>query len=486
MNANDFEAIRRGLASFDASANHTASGEGRPKTNEIYAPEHHAGALDPNSMIVLGARGSGKSFWAGVLANEDTRRVAAQAYPQLGLEKITVSLGFSGQLNDGSISRATIDHQVPRGEENTRGLLLWRCVILRAMESAIDQKALTPSIGSMMERYDDPEKWEIDCADAIRRLADAGSKLVVVFDALDAIATEWDRLRDLGCALLELAWSMRSYSAVRLKLFLRIDLFRIFGWHFVEWPKLFSGATKLNWSGTDLYGLLFAKLCAAEHKECQVAFSRLLAAENIPSVLDSQKSLRNWPLATESAIQARIFIRLAGAYMGNDRKRGNTYYWPLNHLADGHGEVSPRTFLTLMIQAARHPPYLSDKALSAEGIRRALRFASKARVDELAIEYKWIKRALAPLAGIHMPCSELDIIERWNITKTAEAIEVAAARLDFFGPSISEFSDLRYFPLTSAFRQIGVLSIRKDLRYDMPDLFRVAAKLLKKGGVAPD
>lgn len=35
-----------------------------------------------------------------------------------------------------------------------------------------------------------------------------------------------------------------------------------------------------------------------------------------------------------------------------------------------------------------------------------------------------------------------------------------------------------------AFR-MGVLSRRSDGRYDMPDLFRVAARLLRKGGVAP-
>ena len=33
--------------------------------------------------------------------------------------------------------------------------------------------------------------------------------------------------------------------------------------------------------------------------------------------------------------------------------------------------------------------------------------------------------------------------------------------------------------------RMGVLSRRSDGRYDMPDLFRVAARLLKKGGVTP-
>ena len=34
--------------------------------------------------------------------------------------------------------------------------------------------------------------------------------------------------------------------------------------------------------------------------------------------------------------------------------------------------------------------------------------------------------------------------------------------------------------------RIGILAVRNDGRYDMPDLFRVAGKLLKKGGVTPN
>jgi hypothetical protein len=39
--------------------------------------------------------------------------------------------------------------------------------------------------------------------------------------------------------------------------------------------------------------------------------------------------------------------------------------------------------------------------------------------------------------------------------------------------------------LYTALERIGVMLRRRDERIDMPDLFRVAAKLLKKGGTAP-
>ncbi len=486
MKASDFEAIRRGLASFDPSANHTASGEGRPKVSEIFAPEQHAGALDPNSMIVLGARGAGKSFWAGVLGDTETRAAAADAYPQLGLDKITVRLGFTGQTNDGSVTRATIDHQVPVGEEATRGLLLWRCVVLRALMSVVAPEEPPMPIGRMMERYADPEDWEIDCAETDRRLTGAGGKVLVIFDALDALAIEWDRLRSLIDALLEVAWSTRGYPSVRVKLFLRPDQIRDLGLRFVELPKLISGATNLRWLRTDLYGVLFARLGTIEDPECRAAFHRLLEEEDIPAAPDSLRRLRNWPLANRRSVQARVFMRLAGAYMGRGKKKGNTYDWPLNHLADGHGEVTSRSFLTLMIQAARHQPHPPDQALSAEGLRHGLREASKTRVEQLAIEFKWIKRALSPLARMQVPCASSVIVQRWEATETIEAIEAAAVRLRFLPPFSPEAPGRAYDKLIETFVRIGVLSIRKDSRYDMPDLFRVAAKLLKKGGVAPD
>jgi hypothetical protein len=39
--------------------------------------------------------------------------------------------------------------------------------------------------------------------------------------------------------------------------------------------------------------------------------------------------------------------------------------------------------------------------------------------------------------------------------------------------------------LAGAMQRIGVLSYREDARIDIPDLFRVAALMLKKGGTPP-
>lgn len=481
----NYLAIRQGLAELDASASHAASGDSRPRPEEIFAPEQHAGALDPNVTIVLGARGTGKSFWAGVLGNDATRQAAAAAYPNLGLDKVIVRFGFTGLANDGSVSRATIDSLVPPGKEGELGLLLWRCVVLRALRSARNPHSKPQTIASMMREYSDPEKWEEDCDAANRELQKINLTVVVIFDALDSVAVEWDRLRYLTDALLEVSWSTRGYSSLKTKLFFRPDQMNDLGLRFVELPKLLAGATNLRWNGTDLYGMLFARIGSLKSSVAKKSFSELLREESIAAIPRNLKALRNWPLATDRKIQARVFVRLAGAFMGRGNKKGRTYDWPVKHLADGHGEVTPRSFLTLMIEAARHTPCPQGQVMSAEGIRHGLREASKVRVDQLDLEFRWIKRVLAPLSRLQVPCNASQITNRWNETETIKAILLRARSGEFLPPFDLKAKGKNDDLLRATLVRIGVLILRSDDRFDMPDLFRVAARLLKKGGVAP-
>lgn len=485
MSQIDYGALRGGLAALNASAAHAASGEGRARVEEIFAPEQHAGALDPNAIIVLGARGAGKSFWASVLGDDLTRKAAAEAYPNLGLDKLTVRFGFTGMANDGSVSRATIDAQVPQGEENLRAPLFWRCVVLRSLISTLSPNAKPALISDMMKKYADPELWESECETADRKVAAKGQKVLVIFDALDSIAMDWERLRALTDALLEVAWSTRGYRSLRLKLFLRPDQMRDLGLRFVELPKLVAGAPNLKWDGVDLYGMLFARLGAIEEAPVKKAFLNILGAESVPSPPKTLKQLRAWSLARNVAVQRRVFKSMAGSYMGPSHKKGRTYEWPLRHLADGHGEVTPRSFLTLMIEAARFSQAPQDQVISAEGIRHGLREASKVRVNQLDLEFPWIKRVLAPLSGLQVPCGASQITDRWNETSTITAVMKRASSGEFLPPFNPRTEGRPDVKLRATLVRIGVLMLRSDERFDMPDLFRVAARLLKKGGVAP-
>ena len=183
----------------------------------------------------------------------------------------------------------------------------------------------------------------------------------MVYDALDTVARTWPRRRLLTEALLEVVWAMRAYRAIRLKLFLRPDQIDDDALRFVELPKLRTGAIRLEWSAVDLYGLLFARLALAPDNEASDAFAALLRCNDLPQGDRDAILTRHWPLAFKLNDQRTLMTALAGPYMGQGAyafKKGNTYDWPMTHLGDARAEVTPRSFLGMMIAAARHgvPP----------------------------------------------------------------------------------------------------------------------------------
>lgn len=481
----DLVAIRAGIAALDSSVSHAASGLNRPVLGEIFAPLQHAGALDPNTSIVMGARGTGKSFWAGVLGDSQTRAAASPAYPNLNLDKLKVRFGYTGLSRDGSVSRATLDSLVPFGQERVVGTRFWRCVVLRALIAEIEGIERGPTVNYLIERYSDPEEWEEECERVDDQLSNKGGLLLIIFDALDSLSEDWVRLRDLIDALLEVAWSIKGYKSLRVKLFLRPDQLRDLGLRFVELPKLIAGAATLNWAPTNLYGMFFARLGNMADDDAKGAFAALLSEVDVSPVPKSLARLRRWELSVSRTAQARVFTRMAGNFMGRSNKKGRTYDWPINHLADGHGEVTPRSFMSLMIAAARHSGAVTNQVLTAQAIKSGLREASKVRVNQLELEFPWVKRVLAPLARLQVPCTVEEISSRWNATETIEAINARALAGDFLPPIVHNDQTRPENALIERLVRIGILVTRTDGRYDMPDLFRVAARLLKKGGVSP-
>ena len=178
---------------------------------------------------------------------------------------------------------------------------------------------------------------------------------------------------------------------------------------------------------------------------------------------------------------------LAGPFMSAGPfgyKKGKTYDWPITHLADAFDEVTPRSFLGLMIAAAKYGATPTNQVITPDGIRHGLRAASKTRVDQLQQEFPWIKGVLAPLSGLLLPQEEREVFLTWKCAKTVQLLLIDAQTNKYLPPFPTEVkNDER--DLAVALERIGVMFRRKDNRIDMPDLFRVAARLLKKGGTAP-
>jgi len=207
MISSDFLAVRTALAALPSD--HDASGQHRPTVDEIFSPEQHANALDPNTPVV------------GVLEHDDTRAVAASAYPNLGLDRLIVRPGYTGFAADNVVTSKIIDARVPVGEEEELASDFWLAVILRATKSALNPNDELPTIRQLMELYADPEDWNKEIKSLDEKLTKSGRKLLVTFDALDTISREWKRSSLLIDALFEVIWSLRARRSICAKVFIR-------------------------------------------------------------------------------------------------------------------------------------------------------------------------------------------------------------------------------------------------------------------------
>jgi hypothetical protein len=477
----DFLSIREAVAAIPGDVSNDAVGAYAPRLQDMYAPATHVAALDPTTPIVVGSRGAGKSFWSGVLGQAETRQAASLAYPGLKLDAVTVAFGFTGVGGPDGFGVDALNQFVPSDADREAMRSFWWATVLRAVNQATNGNA---KFREILETSKDWELRENFLSRSEENFRATGVTLLVVYDALDTIAITWPRRRLLTETLLEVVWAMRAYRTIRLKLFLRPDQIDDDELKFIELPKLRTGAVRLNWTKTDLYGLLYSRLMMSHEN---VSFQRLVESLRIPSADRTEILARRWELSYSSTDQARVMTKLAGEFMAEGPygyKKGRTYDWPLTHLADAFDEVTPRSFLGLMIAAAKFGSVPTKRALTADGIRHGLRAASKTRVDQLHLEFPWIKGVLAPMAGLLMPQNEHEVFKTWKRAGTVDEL-VKDAEENNYLPPFEMTGRNRELALFEALKRIGVMFRRKDDRLDMPDLFRVAAKLLKKGGTAP-
>jgi len=479
----DFVAIRRALASLPSD--HDAAGDHSPTVDEIFTPEQHANALDPNTAVVVGARGTGKSFWAGVLGKDDTRAVTALVYPNLHLDQLIVKSGYSGLPNDYTVSAKIIDKWIPKGQEIEQAPEFWQSVIIRAAKWALSQDEEPQSISEVMKTYSDPEDAEKELRFLDKEFIASGRTLLVTFDALDTLSREWVRSSRLVDALFEVIWALRAYRAMKAKVFIRPEQLDDETLRFVELPKLRSGRVELEWKQVDLYGLLYWRL--SNPPSSVESFRSLVEEDGIAIPSDVIQKRRRWSLLTDRSAQKQVMDRFAGLYMGAGPKKGGTYDWPFKHLGDAQGKVTPRSFIELFVGAAKFGQAPTLQVISSKGIEHGLREASKVRVNQLGVEYGWVMRALAPLAGIAVPCELAAIFQRWDESDTINVILKAAndEQTGFLPPFPVPSKGNENVLLANAMIRIGLLGGREDGRVDIPDLFRVAAKMLRKGGVPP-
>ena len=318
---------------------------------------------------------------------------------------------------------------------------------------------------------------------------------LVVFDALDRTSSTWTQIRKSLRGLLKVLLEFRSFRAIRLKAFVRPDMLNDSEvTSFPDASKVLSGRVVLQWSNTDLYNLLW-RHCAND-----VQFG-----EQFRGVCEAAGEL-NWQgaqyagvtsyflpqaLSQNEKLQRLIFHAISGPFMGGDRRKGYPYTWLPNHLADELGHVSPRSFIAALHVAAdvtvqKHNGYRF--ALHHEAIKSGVEKASLIRKEEIEEDYSWVRYSLACLEGLNVPVRWQDIRSRWTKDDLINKLPDLMEKDDPNNAKSHLLPDLRFREdsLRDALIGLGVMSkMREEGKLNMPDVYRVAFGIGRKGGQPP-
>lgn len=467
----------------------------------LYIPTGHAKALDLNVPVVVGGRGVGKTVWWQALQDEAARVRIAEALSlpvQPGAVVVTAGFGDAVEEDGDSLSRWP-NRSVLRGllEEGVPAYDIWRAVIIAQVAGLPAELTSWRARATWVRGNQEHASRLLAEADAL--LAAEGGRHLVLFDALDRTSERReDRLRLLR-ALLSLAQELRGFRAVRIKAFVRPDMLNETILAFPDASKLLQNRVNLRWSQADLYGLLWQRLAnTPPHDEW---FRDMAVQRSPPSFLTRwvRDDRRVWvvPQGMKSPdVQRQIFEEFTGPRMGRDHRRGVPYVWLTSHLADGLGDVSPRSFLAALAQATsdteeRYPTW--PTALHYESIKRGVAEASRIRVAEIKDDHPWVDMLLTPLEGLKVPCPAAEIVARWESHSALQRLSGRAIsslpRDELFLPP----PHLEQGPegVIEDLYDIGVFTRPEpgadpaSVRQNIPDVYRVAYGILRKGGVRP-
>ncbi len=453
----------------------------RLEPRRIYFPPSHIKALRPDAMVVIGIRGSGKSFWWSALQELPIRKMIARIDRSIQIEERTeVHIGF-GQVSriENYPDKDTICSLLGSGKSPR---MLWKTVVVWNLMS--DKM---PPIRGWRERIGWVEEHSEEIARRLeekdQELQQKGAWALILFDAMEQAAEDREKMYDLIRGLLQIALELRPTRRIRLKCFLRPDQFdepRVAA--FPDASKAIASRVYLNWTRPDLYGLLWQYLANGENADKFRKWAEQNAKIRWDLIRVNGQIIYQWPrkIREEEESYRSLFHQIAGWWMGRDPKRGFPYTWLPGHLADARGRTSPRSFLIALRAAAedtekRYPDH--QFALHYESIKRGVQQASQIRVAELREDYPWIEDLMRPLRGLVVPCDFKDIKSRWREQNVVEALK----QKRMLPPSIEEGEE----GLRKDLEAMGILLRMEDGRVNIPDVFRIGYGLGRRGGVKP-
>nr|VFJ76233.1 MAG: hypothetical protein BECKFW1821C_GA0114237_11016 [Candidatus Kentron sp. FW] len=450
-----------------------------PERKAVYVPPSHLRALRSECYLVIGWCGVGKTFWSRALASAKIRRMIGHSVSELAKAEVHPGFGEAPNLDFYPDSRV-FDSLVQR----FKAYDVWQAVLARWVAEVLSEEIPHGSWKETTEWImNRPEPFARMLERVNARFEEKRKIGMIVFDALDRVSFDWQTMDDIVRDLLRVVLSLKGFSNLHAKIFLREDQFD--GRRVTDFPdasKLLATRVELTWSPQDLHGLLWQHLCNGDGNPGEILRDTYEKAtgSSPPQPVEGVWTISD-PVKRDTETQRALFTEIAGERMGRDHRRGVPYIWTVGYLADGRGRTSPRSFLAAIRGAAedsrdRYPDYRYP--LHYESIKRGVQKASEIRVSELAEDYPWVRTVMGPLHGLSVPCG-FDIIEqRWK--------EKWGKSMPDMQPGLPpEHHEQGWVGIRQDLEGLGIFQPMRDGRVNMPDLYRVGFGLGRRGGVKP-
>ena len=486
---------KQDCAALRAQLTDLGYGQAEAETPELFARRlypvsEHLRALDSRVVLVVGPRGSGKSalFSAFFSENRDLAEAITRWSPRTPDPQVqSAESQWTAAYPSGTAfpDSQALANRV-RSDEDAKKV--WHAMLVRSLADRLGehqrgklQPILTPmavEVGAILTAYDTMEIGPTAALDELERdLQRSGGWIFVGYDELDTLGGfDWSLMARMVRGLMAF-WSdySRRWKRIRAKIFLRSDLFRRHaGMGTADFAKLAANRADLTWSDGALLGMLAKRI--ANTSDGLAAYCRGARLK-----LEHHDALGLIPIVRDPRDAFPLLERLAGEFMGTERKKGFVRNWILAHLRDGNGLISPRSLVRLLEQAAGKdaashsltPPRL----IHPTALRQALDDVSDSHVTQgISSEWPWLDGVRKRLQNDQLvPWEQRRITSllgadwdgNWGQEHQSEIRPPADRPADFVDYLI----------------ELGIFRRRSDNRVDVPDLYLSGLNLRRKGGV---
>lgn len=452
----------------------------------FYLIQQHLRAFDPDVMLVVGQRGTGKSALFNAVFKKGLLSDLAPFAPELRLPYIKTDLiklipGYP----------IGVEFPDARGFKNAlktpdQAVELWFAYLIRVLKDEISGSSKLKFLDlpggapdQVLDAFLESGNHPLLALDQLdQELQEADKWLFVGYDELDTLGGfDWEAMAKAIQGLVAF-WSSyaRRWQRLRAKIFLRTDLFRRHaGLGGSDLAKLAANRVELGWSDQNLFSMLIKRVANTDDRLFEYC-----KGARIPFSKEQHKIFGHIP-NLKHAEDARPFIeRTVGQYMGANTNKGQSFHWVLDHLRDGHKCATPRALVRLFEQAAQkergNPRTTPPKLIHPTSLRQALEDVSADHVIQ-AIHNEW-----PWLHGVRERIAK-DRLAPWNRRELQEVLNQDWGKSWGQGNKHIAPPTQNSRELINYLVELGVFRERSNDRIDVPDIYLFGLGLRRKGGV---